>query len=182
MLSTAEKKAIQQGGEITRQIEFNDPANNRLLKGKLRIIKTENPQTLNFVEVGEWVSHGHYSSSDHTSDLEFRDSLVYDKNGNALSRRKFERHGELFEMKEEWSSELVDGRFLQHVRVYEDGVLLAEYTRNVVNYLEPMSDSQKSKIPIGTDKVYFSNGNLACIRVYDDKGNLVSEEKHQRPH
>ena len=66
MLSTEDKYAIQQRGEIIRQIEFNDPARHSLLRGKLRILKTEDPQAYNFVEVGEWVRHGHYSNSDQT--------------------------------------------------------------------------------------------------------------------
>ena len=131
MLSTEDKHAIQQRGEIIRQIEFNDPARHSLLKGKLRILKTEDPQTYNFVEVGEWVSHGHYANSGKQMTLSSEISLVYDENGNTLSRRIYQKHGEQFEVKEDWSSEVINGRFLQHMKVYEDGVLVAEYTRNV---------------------------------------------------
>ena len=177
MLSTQDKDAIQQGGEITRQIEFNDPARHSLLKGKLRILKTENPQAFNFVEVGEWVRHGHHSNSGEMSSLEFRDRLINDENGNTVSRRIYEKHGDVFEMKEDWSSELIEGRFLQHIRAYENGVLVAEYTRNVLNYLEPKSDLQKDKIPFGTDKGYYPDGNLAYVRSYDDNGKLISEER-----
>ena len=177
MLSTEDKHAIQQRGEITRQIEFNDPARHSLLRGKLRILRTENPQSFNFVEVGEWVRHGHHLDSDQVSDHEFREQLVNDENGNTLSRRIYEKHGDLFQMKEDWSSELIEGRFLQHVKEYEDGVLVAEYSRNVLNYLEPKSDSQKNKIPFGTDKGYYLNGELAYVRSYDDKGKLISVVK-----
>lgn len=180
MLSTDDKDAIQQRGEITRQIEFNDPARNSLLKGKLRILKTDDHQTLNFVEVGEWVSHGQYASSSQKNRLEFRDSLVNDENGNTLSRRIYEKHGEQFQVKEEWSSELIEGRFLQHMKVYDAGVLVAEYTRNVLNYLEPKSDLQKNKIPFGTDKGYYPDGHLAYVRSYDANGVLISEEKLAR--
>ena len=180
MLTADDKNAIQQSGEITRQIEFNDPASHRLLKGKLRILKTENPHTLNFVEIGEWISQGCYPISGQSNELEFRDRLVYDENGNALSRRKYEKHGEQFQIREEWTSEFVEGRFLQHVKIYEEGVLVAEYTRNVLNYSEPKSDLQKNKIPFGTDKVYYPNGNLAYVMSYDDNGQLIVEEKHKR--
>lgn len=179
MLTAEDKHAIQQSGEITRQIDFNDPASHRLLKGTLRILKTDNPQTLNFVEVGEWISHGHYTVSGESHELEFRDRLVYDENGNALSRRKYEKHGEQFQIREEWSSEMVEGRFLQHVKIYDDGILVAEYTRNVLNYLEPKSDLQKEKIPYGTNKIYFPDGNLAYVKIYNDKGELIGEEKHK---
>lgn len=180
MLSTDDKDAIQQRGEITRQIEFNDPANNSLLKGKLRILKTDNQQTLNFVEVGEWVSHGQYARSGQKNKLEFRDSLVNDENGNTLSRRIYEKHGEQFQVKEEWSSELINGRFLQHMKIYENGVLVAECTRNVLNYLEPKSDLVKNKIPFGTDSGYYPDGKLAYVRRYNDTGKLISEEKYER--
>ena len=178
MLSTDDKDAIQQRGEIIRQIEFNDPARHNLLRGKLRILKTEDSQAYNFVEVGEWVRHGHYSNSDKPNDLEFRDHLVYDEYGNTLSRQIYQQHGEQFDVKEDWSSEIINGRFLQHMKVYEDGVLIAEYTRNVLNYLEPKSDLQKNKIPFGTDKGYYPDGHLAYVRSYDANGILISEEKH----
>jgi hypothetical protein len=179
MLSTEDKRAIQQRGEIIRQIEFNDPARHNLLRGKLRILKTEDPQAYNFVEVGEWVRQGHYSDSDKPIDFEFRDRLVYDENGNTISRRIYQKHGDQFEVKEDWSSELVNGRFLQHMKVYEDGVLVAEYTRNVLNYLEPKSDLAKNKIPFGTDNGYYPDGRLAYIRSYDDAGKLISEQKYE---
>ena len=178
MLTAKDKYAIEQTGEITRQIEFNDPARHCLLRGKLRILKTEDPQTLNFVEVGEWVYHGHRSSSDQPDAHEFRDSLLYDEHGNTLSRRIYEKHGEQFQIKEQWSSELIDGRFLQHMKVYENGILVAEYTRNVVNYLEPKSDLQKDKVPFGTDKGYHHDGTLAYVRSYNDEGKLVAEKKY----
>jgi hypothetical protein len=179
MLSIEDKAAIQRSGEITRQIEFNDPARHSLLKGKLRILKTENPQTFNFVEVGEWVSHGQHVSSKEATH-QFRESVVYDDNGNTVSRRIYEKHGAAFQIKEEWSSEMVEGRFLQHVKVYEDGHIVAEYTRNVLNYMEPKSDSQKDKIPFGTDKVYYPDGHLAFTRSYDNNGKLIGEKNH--PH
>jgi hypothetical protein len=177
MLSTEDKDAIRRNGEITRQIDFNDPARKSLLKGKIRILKTEDPLTYNIVEIGEWVSQGQHPSSDETRSLEFRDNLVYDENGNTLSRRIYEKHGERFQVKEDWTSEIVDGRFLQHMKMYEDGVLVAECTRNVLNYLEPKPDLQKSKIPIGTDKIYYPDGQLAYLRNYDNNGKLISEEK-----
>lgn len=180
MLSAKDKYVIQETGEITRQIEFNDPARHCLLRGKLRILKTEDPHAFNFVEVGEWVNHGHYSNADETIDLEFRDSVVYDENGNTISRRTYQKHGDVFQMKEDWSSELVEGRFLQHVKTYENGALIAEYTRNVLNYLEPKSDLQKNKIPFGTDKGYYPDGKLAYIKSYDNNGNLISEKKLAR--
>jgi len=180
MLSIEDKAAIQKSGEITRQIEFNDPARHSLLKGRLRILKTEDPQTFNFVEVGEWVSHGHHANFQQENDFEFRDKLLYDENGNTLSRRIYEKHGESFQLKEDWSSEVKQGRFLQHVKVYEDGILVEEYTWRVKNYLEPMSDSQKDKIHFGTDRGYYPDGKLAYIRSYDDNGRLVSEVKHAR--
>jgi len=179
MLSTDDKDAIQQRGEITRQIVFNDPARHSLLKGKLRILKTEDPQTFKFVEVGEWVSHGHHVNFLQSNDFEFRDKLLYDENGNTLSRRIYEKHGESFQVKEEWSSEVKEGRFLQHVKVYEDGVVAEEYTWRVKNYLEPMSDSQKDKIHFGTDRVYYPDGKVAYVRSYNDDGKLISEEKFE---
>jgi hypothetical protein len=177
MLSTEDKDAIRQSGEITRRIEFNDPASHCLLQGNLRILKTENPKSYNFVEVGEWVRQGHHSNSIEMDSLEFRERLVYDENGNTLSRRIYEKHGDVFEMKEDWSSELIDGRFLQHVKAYENGVLVREYTRNVLDYLEPKSDVKKNKIPFGTDTGYYLDGRLAYTRRYDDNGKLISEEK-----
>jgi hypothetical protein len=176
MLTAKDKYAIEQTGEITRQIEFNDPARHCLLRGKLRILKTEVPQTFNFVEVGEWVYHGHRSGELDTH--EFRDSLLYDEHGNTLSRRIYEKHGEQFLIKEQWNSELIDGRFLQHMKMYENGVLVAEYTRNVLNYLEPKSDTQKDKIPFGTDKGYHHDGTLAYVRSYNDDGQLIAEKKY----
>ena len=178
MLSTADKAAIQRSGEITRQIEFNDPARHNLLRGTLRIIKTEDPKTFNFVEVGEWVNHGHYSNSDETIDLEFRDSVVYDENGNTVSRTLYQKHNDVFQKKEDWTSEINEGRFLQHVKIYENGILAAEYTRNVLNYLEPKSDLLKNKVPFGTDKSYFPNGKLQSAKSYDINGELISEVKH----
>lgn len=178
MLSSEDKNAIQQSGEIIRQIEFNDPARHSILRGKLRIIKTENPQNFNFVEVGEWISHGQYSDANQSDRHEFRDNVVYDENGNALSRHIYERHDGQFQMKEDWTSEVVDGRFLQHVKVYENGVLVAEYTKNVLDYLVPKSDPKKRKIPFGTDRGYYSDGKLAFVRNYDNNGELISEVKH----
>ena len=176
MLSAQDKDAIRQRGEITRRIEFNDPASHCLLQGNLRILKTENPKSFNFVEVGEWVRQGHHSNSSEMNSLEFRERLVNDENGNTISRRIYEKHGDAFEIKEEWSSELIEGRFLQHVKAYENGVLVNEYTRKVLNYLEPKSDLKKDKIPFGTDKGYYPDGKLAYMRSYDDNGRLISEE------
>lgn len=163
-----------------RQIDFNDPAHHSLLKGKLRILRTEDPQHFNFVEVGEWVNHGHHSTPDQSEIFEFRDRLVYDENGNTVSRRIYEKHGEIFQIKEDWTSEIVNGRFLQHVRLYENGILAAEYTRNVLNYQEPKSDAKKSKVPFGTDTAYYSDGSVHYIKCYDAGGVLISEEIHSR--
>lgn len=180
MLSADDKDALQRRGEITRQIEFNDPARNSLLRGKLRILRTENPQTFNFVEVGEWVYHGHHVISGQLNTNEFKDSLVYDENGNTLLRRIYEKHGEQFQIKEHWTSEFIDGRFLQHMKVYENGMLVAEYTRNVLNYLEPKSDLQKDKIPFGIDRGYHPDGKLAYVKSYDETGKLIGEETYVR--
>ena len=180
MLSTEDKAAIQKSGEITRQIEFNDPARHSLLKGKLRILRTEDPQTFNFVEVGEWLSHGHHLDFLQANDFEFRDKQLYDENGNTLSRRIYEKHDGSFQVKEDWSSEIREGRFLQHVKIYDHGVLVEEYTWRVKNYLEPKSDSMKDKVHVGIDKGYYPDGKLSFIRNYDDNGRLISEEKHAR--
>ena len=64
------------------------------------------------------------------------------------------------------------------MKVYENGILVAEHTRNVLNYLEPKSDLHKDKIPFGTDKGYHRDGKLAYVRSYDDKGKLVAEKKY----
>lgn len=57
MLTAEEKDLIRQKGEIVKDIEFNKPASNGLLKGTLRIIRTDDPDIFNFIEIGQWINH-----------------------------------------------------------------------------------------------------------------------------
>ena len=180
VLSQAEKDQINLSGEITKDIELGNPATESLLKGTLRIIRTERPDVFNFVEIGQWINHGRYGNSGQMHNIEFRDTIVYDNDGNTLSRRVYDRQDGTYKMTNDWSSEIIQDFFVQHFKVYDKGILRAEYSRKVVDYLVPKSDLEKIKIPVGIDKGYFQNGKLGYIKTYDQEGKLVSEGKYER--
>ena len=180
MLTQRDKDQINENGEITKDIELGNRADNELLKGTLRIIKTDNQKVFNFIEIGQWINHGRYASSGREHNVEFRDTITYDNNGNTVLRHVFDKQDGIFRMTNDWTSEMINGSFIQHFKVYHKGILVEDYSKKVLNPSNPKSDLQKKKILIGVDKGYYSNGKLAFIKTYDQEGKLVSEEKYGR--
>jgi len=180
MLTQTDKEQINENGEITKDIELGNPVDNGLLKGTLRIMKTENEEVFNFIEVGQWIEHGRYGNSGQLHNIESRDTITYDNNGNTVLRRVYDKQDGVFRMTNDWTSEIISGSFIQHFKVYNKGILIADYSKKVLDSSNPKSDLQKRKISVGTDKGYYQNGKLAYIKTYDQEGKLVSEEKYGR--
>jgi len=180
VLTPDDIKFIAQNGETTKEIELSDPGKNNLSKGRLRILRTDNNGIFNFIEVGHWIEHGRYGNSGRMRNIEFRDTIVYDNNGNTLSRRVYDRHDGEFEMTNYWTSENIEGAFIQHFKVYDKGTLRAEYSKKVLDFTNPKPDLEKNKIPYGVDKGYYANGELGYVKTYDQNGKLISGEKYRR--
>ncbi|AYB34158.1 hypothetical protein [Chryseolinea soli] len=180
MLTPDEKNEINRTGEITKNIELYDPMDKNLwhgmLKGTLRILKTENPEVFNFVEIGIWVTLTR-PKGQITTNYRVKDSTENDRQGNTLSKvRYYEGQAETYYLEKKCTSKMIDQQFIQHVEVFMDTALVMEYNMRVLDYGTPKSDSQKQKIVVGMYNEYFK-GKLVRTKVYDNDGNLILESK-----
>lgn len=174
MLTQADKEQINQKGEITKDIELGTSVNNDLLKGTLRIMRTDNPDIYNFVETGQWINHGKLGNSGKYHNLEFKDTTVNDNLGNSLSRVVYykDKPNE-FILGERWTTKQQGETFIRHVEVFKDKVLISEYDLKLLDFKAPKSDSQKEKIPIGIRKDSSPSGQLISTKTFDDNGQLI---------
>jgi hypothetical protein len=179
ILTDEDKKLITERGELFKDLEHDDPGRHVYVKGRLRILKTDQEGIFNFVKVGQWIDHGRYGNSGSYHNLEFRDTLTYDYNGNTTRRTVYDKKYGSFQMTDLWTGEIVDDIFIQKMSVYDKGILIAEYSRKIINYLTPKSDLDKTKIPFGDEKAY-KDGELIRVKTYDSHGKLVSDEKYGR--
>lgn len=179
ILTTEDKRVLAQTGELFKDIEHDDPSRNVFVKGRLRILKTEHDGIFNFVKVGQWIDHGCYGNSGSYHNLEFRDTLTYDNNGNTTRRMVYDRKYGTFQMIESWTAEMVNGQFIQRMSVYDKGILIAEYSRKIIDFLTPKPDLEKNKIPYGEDKEY-KNGKVSRVKTYDTNGKIISDEQYGR--
>jgi hypothetical protein len=179
ILTLNDKNVITETGELFKDLEYHDPDKQIYSKGTLRVLKTEKENIFNFVKVGEWVDHGRYGNSGSFASLEFRDTLTYDHNGNATRRVVYDKKDGDFQLTNSWTGEIVNDSFIQQMKVYDKGILIAEYSRKIINYLTPKSDLEKIKIPFGQEKGY-KDGKLIRIKTYDTNGKLISDEKYGR--
>jgi hypothetical protein len=179
ILTDEDKEIITETGELYKDIELDDPDRHVFLKGRFRILKTDQEGIFNFVEVGQWIDHSRYGNSGSYHNLEFRDTLTYDSNGNTTRRAVYDKKYGTFQLTNSWTGEIVNGSFIQQMKVYDKGLLISEYSRKIVNYLTPKSDLQKTKIPFGEEKAY-RDGKLIRVKIYDTNGKIVSDEKYGR--
>lgn len=174
MLTQSDKEQINQKGEISKDIVLGTSVDNDLLKGTLRILKTDNPDVYNFVEIGQWINHGRLGNSGKFHNLEYKDTTVNDNLGNSLSRVVYykDKPNE-YVLGERWTSKKQQESFLRHVEIFKDRVLISEYDLKLQDFNDPKSDIQKKKIPIGTRKDYSPSGQLISTKSFDDNGQLI---------
>ncbi len=180
ILTPYEKALINQKGEITKDIELYDPLDMNLwkamLKGTLRILKTDDPEVFNFVEIGPWVTMtrggSHLLTSYHIKDTTLNDSL-----GNTLSKVVYyeDRLGK-YSLEKKYTSRMIHHQLIQHVELFIDTALVSEFDMRILDYEIPKSDSQKRKIAVGVCNDYWE-GKLVRTRMYDNEGNLIKENK-----
>ena len=175
LLTENDRNEIRTNGEIYKYVNSSDFA-----KSALRIIKTDKSDLFNFVEIGDWVINS--SSQNRSGLINFQsiDSITYDSLGNALRRVIYDETKNGLQLTNMWTGSLEKDGFIQHMKVYENKILRTEYSRRVLNYLEPKSDLQKKKIPFGVEKGYLLDGTLGIVRTYDQNGKLINEEKYGR--
>jgi hypothetical protein len=132
LLTHEEKNVIRETGEIFKDLEYNDADKHMYSKGTLRILKTDKENIFNFVKVGEWIDHGRYGNSGSYHNLEFRDTLTYDSNGNTTRRKVYDKKYGDFQMTHSWTGELANNSFIQKMKVYDKGILAIEYSMKIV--------------------------------------------------
>jgi hypothetical protein len=180
ILTPYEKSLINRKGEITKEIELYDPLDRTLwrgmLKGTLRILKTDNPEIFNFVEVGKWVTLSRPSHQLLTN-YHARDTAIHDSLGNTLSKVwYYEAAFEKYTLGKKCTAKIIDHQFIQHFEQFIDTSLVREYDMRVIDYRIPRSDSEKLKIMVGTHNDYHE-GKLLATRTYDNNGTLIKETK-----
>lgn len=173
MLTQSDKEQINRKGEMSKDIVLGT-SDNDLLKGTLRILKTDNPDVYNFVEIGPWINHGRLGNSGKSHNLEYKDTTVNDNLGNSLSRVVYykDKPNE-YVLGERWTSKKQQESFIRHVEIFKDRVLISEYDLKLQDFNKPQSDIQKKKIPIGTRKDYSPSGQLISTKSFDDNGQLI---------
>ena len=183
MLTPDEKILINRKGEIIRNIELYDPLDQSLwhgmLKGTLRILKTENPEVFNFIEIGQWVTLTRATGQMMTN-YHVRDTILNDSLGNTLSRMSYhEDQLGKYSLKKKCTSKTIDHQFIQHFEIFTDTALVEEFDMKILDHDLPKSDSRKRKIMIGTYNIY-NDGEIAWTRIYDCDGNKIKESKRER--
>ena len=177
LLTNDEIAEINRNGEIYRYINFNHPG---FMYGTLRIIKTQNPNVFNFVEVGDWFVSSETRDKYGFFKIATLDTVKYDSLGNILSRVSYDMSRDGFNLVYSCYGRIDENGFTQSVKRFINKVLTDEYSSKVIDYIDPKSDIQKNKIPFGVDKHYYLDGTLAYIKTYDTNGKLISEEKYRR--
>jgi hypothetical protein len=167
-LTSDERQLVDRGDTLEKTI--NTPRTT----GKLIIMKG-NPRygKYNFVEVGDWKETVEYSSGDFTK-ADASIETTYDPNGNILNRSVLDKrkNDTYFHTSEIWTSKMEvidnDSILTQNIKAYnKDNIQISEFNLGVLNYREKLSDRLKTKIKIGTEKLF------------DDKGELKSETTYK---
>lgn len=181
MLTAKEKEQISRTGEITKDIEFNNPTSNTILKGTLRVIRTDDPDIFNFVEIGQWINHSRISSSGKYHNREFRDTIVSDNLGNILSRAiYYNDRDDRYVLGERWTSKKGNNSFIRHVKIFNNNVLISEFDMKIIDFNAPKSGLQKQGVIIGIRKDYSASGQLVSTKTFDENGKLIREERQVR--
>ena len=176
MLTTEERKVINHSGELTKSVELTNPQDKSLLKGTLRIIKTDKQDFYNFVEIGQWINYSRLGNSGQYHNLEFKDTTNNDNLGNTIFRVIYYRDStDEFTLGERWTSKKDDNSFIRHVEIFKNKILVSEYNLKIADFNTPMSDRQKRGVIIGTRKDYSASGQLISTKTFDDNGKLIKE-------
>jgi hypothetical protein len=179
MLTAEDKNAINLNGETIKNIELGSPSANRLLKGKLKALKTEKENVFNFVEIGQWITHSTTSGELHSHKL--IDTTVNDNSGNSLSRVVYYlNNNNEFQLKERWTASRTGNLFIQHMEIFNNGILKYDFEMKVIDFEVPKSDRQKNKLFTGTAKEYAADGKLMTSRTFDINGKLIKEQSYGR--
>ena len=178
MLTEAEKDQINREGEITKEIELIDESDNGLLKGTLRIMKTEDPTIFNFIEIGKWVEHGRLGSSGKYNNMPYKDTTLNDASGNSLWRVVYHQENSTeYTLIERWTINQTGKYPVRHVEAFNNNVLVSEFDLKLTDFEKSKSDIQKKKVKTGVQKDYSKKGQLISTKTYDDSGKLIKEEK-----
>jgi hypothetical protein len=166
-LTTDERQFVDGGATLEKIIDTPRT------KGKLIVMKG-NPKygKYNFVEIGDWNESVEYSSGDFIKgDVSIE--TTYDYHGNILKRTVLDKRKDDndFHTSEVWTSkmELIDSDSIltQRIKTYnKDNRQTNEFNLGVLNYKEKLSDRLKTKIKIGTQKVFDDKGELKTETTY----------------
>jgi hypothetical protein len=178
LLTTQDKRIISKDGRMIKDVELNDLSTAYLLKGKLMIFKSNDPDHFAFVEVGEWVTHS--TTTGVLVPKRLIDTTNYDNLGNITFSVRYYKQKSGFELSKRITKKISGIKFIQHVEYFRDGALVQDLDTQVIEHDTLKPDGEKLKKPIGTWNEYNRKGHLKLRRVFDDSGNLLKEEKYAR--
>lgn len=179
MLTSEEKQIINQSGELIKSIDIANPQDASLLKGTLRILKTEKEGFYNFVEIRQWINHSRVGNTGKYHNLEYKDTTNNDNLGNTTFRVTYHRENvDKFRLAERWTSKRDHNSFIRHIEIYKDEILISEYDVKIADFNTPKSDRQKRGVITGIRKDYSASGQLVSTKMFDDNGKLIKEERY----
>lgn len=181
MLTPEERDIINKRGELIKSIELANPKDASLLKGTLRILKTDKQDFYNFVEIGQWINHSRLGNSGKYHNLEFKDTTNNDNLGNTTFRVIYYRDNmDEFTLGERWTSTKDHNSFIRHIEIFKNEFIISEYDVKITDFNTPKSDRQKKGVVIGTRKDYSASGQLVSTKTSDENGKLIKEETYGR--
>lgn len=172
-LTPDERQLLDRGDTLEKTI--NTP---RTI-GRLIVMKG-NPKygEYNFVEIGDWKESVEYSSGDFIKG-EASIETTYDSNGNILKKSVLDKrtNDKGFHTSEIWTSKMEgigsDSILTQNIKTYnKDNVQTSEFNLGVLNHKEKLSDRLKTKIKIGTEKIFDDTGKLKSEKTYKYQDNV----------
>lgn len=166
-LTSDERQLVDRGDTLEKTI--NTPRT----KGRLIVMKGKPKYgKYNFVEIGDWKESLEYSSGDFIKG-DASIETTYDSYGNILKRSVLDKrtNDKDFHTSEIWTSKMEridsDSILTQNIKTYnKDNVQTSEFNLGVLNFKEKLSDRLKTKVKIGTEKIFDDTGKLKSEKTY----------------
>lgn len=182
LLTEQEKEHIQQQGDTFKSFELANSRTNEIETHNLRITYDDQKSRYVFVRIGSYI-YNFFSPSDvpFVEGKYHIDSISVDDYGNVTYRAHYERKKSDTEyyLEQRWTSKSTDNNFLQHYTTYTpNGNKVWEGSASVKDFKEIKFYQNKNIVKFGKEIYYDKRGNIKKIKIYDNNGELIKEEKY----
>lgn len=144
------KNKVRQSGEAFEYVDA--VSKNFAMRGTLRILRTEDPNKLNYVPIGKWICNARFPTISGIGKKHSRDTVTYDSLGNILRNVHYIEEGKVFELTYRATSEYKDGFFIETMENLKHNKVKTVFRQRIVDFNVPKAYDYKVMMPIETRK------------------------------